>query len=351
VSGERRHSGLVVEGVRLIVLGLFAAGGYAIAEALDRQRRDLAIMVILGVLVGYVAGGVFGRGTAAAVSAAERSFRTASAAELLAGTAGLIAGLLIAFLLSFPLLRLPAEAGYPAVAFAYLVLGYLGERVARAKRDDLFALFGLKSRAAASGSGDVTVVDTSALVDGRVVDVVRAGFLSGTLLVPGMVLRELQSIGDASDPARRSRGRRGLDAVRELQVHPDVDVVVIEDPAGAGDVDAALVRLAREHRAGLLTNDTQLQKVAGAVGVPVRSVARLAGSLRVPVSGGDDLQIGLSREGREHGQGVGFLDDGTMVVVEGGSGLVGSSVRVTVTNVIDTANGRMLFARLPVAAS
>jgi uncharacterized protein YacL len=159
------------------------------------------------------------------------------------------------------------------------------------------------------------------------------------------VLSELRAIADSGEPSRAARGRRGLDVIRALQRHPAVEVVLVgvED---TGDVDTALVRLARERGAAVVTSDVNLAKVAQALDVPTRSISGLAEALRTPVVPGEELTVRLTKEGREEGQGVGFLEDGTMVVVERGANRVGADVRAVVTNVLQTASGRMVFARL-----
>jgi uncharacterized protein YacL len=193
------------------------------------------------------------------------------------------------------------------------------------------------------------VLDTSALIDGRVADLVETGFISGTLLVHEGVLGELQAIADSSDPQRRTRGRRGLDVLVELQKSPLVQIQLVEE-AGVVDVDAALVRLARESGASLITVDHNLALVAEALRVPVAQVNTLASRFRTPVSAGDELQVRLVREGRDAGQAVGYLDDGTMVVVEEATDAIGSQVSARVRNVIQTTTGRMIFATLEAIA-
>jgi len=189
------------------------------------------------------------------------------------------------------------------------------------------------------------VIDTSALIDGRVVDLAKTGFLTGDLLVHSGVLQELQLIADSSDPKRRTRGRRGLDAVSELQKAPTVQVHLVEESSVA-DVDATLVRLARERGASLLTTDHNLAKVAEALSVTVPRMNDLAAAFRVPVGPGDELSVELVKEGREHGQAVGYMEDGTMVVVENATDRIGSEVPVVARNVITTVTGRMVFANL-----
>lgn len=344
-SSGRSPRGTLVELVRLVLVAMFTAAGWQLAQALDADGTRLLMLVVLGSAVGYVLGGVIGRRTAIAVSAAEREFARMPASELLAGALGLILGLVIAVLVSFLLFRLPPAAAYPTAALVSILLGYLGYRVGRAKRHDLFGLFGLRDRALGVRPGEVSVLDTSALIDGRIIDVVRAGFLGGTLLVPTGVLHELQAVADASDPGRRARGRRGLDVLRRLREARGVDVAIVEDE-GDGDVDATLVRLARNRGATVVTTDANLVSVAAALDVPTRSLAQLAEAVRPAVLPGQEVVVRLSRQGKEHGQGVGFLDDGTMVVVERGVALLGTEVRVVVTNVLQTSTGRMVFARL-----
>jgi uncharacterized protein YacL len=342
---KKASRGTFVELVRLVLVGLFTAGGWQIARAQNFDQQRLLIAVVLGSLVGYVVGGVIGRLAAAAVSSVEEDLRRMPASELLAGVVGLIMGLIIAALASFFLFRLPPAAAYPTGALVALLLAYTGYRVGRSKRDELFGVFGLKTRSFEAAAGEVNVLDTSALIDGRILEVVQAGFVGGTLLVHRGVLAELQSIADSSEARRRTRGQRGLDILRSLQRHPGTEVVLIEEDV-EGDVDGTLVKLAREQGGALVTGDANLVKVAQALDVPTRSIAALAEAVRPAFLPGEELTVRLTREGRESGQGVGYLDDGTMVVVDSAADQVGSDVRATVTNVLQTASGRMVFARL-----
>jgi len=340
----------VVEGVRLIFMALLGAVGYQLGAArIDANDRNTVLYVFLGAACGYVLGGVFGRLTLEAVSGLERELHRRPAAQIAGGVVGLIVGLIIAVLLSVPLVFLPTFYGWPSAFFLFIVLGSLGTRVGQDKHEDIFALVGMKPRVSARATGDLHVLDTSALIDGRVADLVETGFISGTLLVHEGVLRELQAIADSSDPQRRTRGRRGLDVLVELQKSPLVQIQLVEE-AGVVDVDAALVRLARESGASLITIDHNLALVAEALRVPVAQVNTLASRFRTPVSAGDELQVRLVREGRDAGQAVGYLDDGTMVVVEEATEAIGSQVGVRVRNVIQTTTGRMIFATLGATA-
>ena len=336
--------GRLVEGVRLIFVAVFGAVGYQLGTLATGSTGGAALLyVFLGAASGYVLGGVLGRLTLQAVRGIETEFARRPAAELAGGVVGVILGLVIAILLSAPLLLIPVQFAWPAIVFIFLVLGSLGLRLGQAKHEDMFALFGIKPRASGRSRADLHVVDTSALIDGRIVDLVSTGFISGTLLLHEGVLHELQAISDSSDPKRRVRGRRGLDILVELQKAPTVQFQLVEE-AGVLDVDAALVRLARESGASLITVDHNLAKVAEAVRVPVAQINALATKFRIPYSAGDELIVRLVKEGREHGQGVGYLDDGTMVVVEEASAMIGSQIEARVRNVIQTTTGRMIFA-------
>lgn len=192
------------------------------------------------------------------------------------------------------------------------------------------------------------LIDTSVIIDGRIADVCRTGFLEGTLLVPRFILRELQNIADSSDMIRRARGRRGLDILKSIQ-HGDSPVrieVIEDDPEQHRDVDGKLVALAREYGAKILTNDINLYKVAEIEGVPVLNINDLANALKTAVLPDEQMQVKIIREGKEPQQGVGYLDDGTMVVVDGGKEYIGRSVAANVTSVLQTSNGRMIFTKL-----
>ena len=346
-SAERPPApkGRLVEFVRLIFVTLFTAAGYTVATrlAVPTTSRTLA-WVVLGTATGFVLGGVLGRQTATAVRTMEQQLRRVPAAEIVAGAGGLVAGLAVAALLSVPVFRLPPLAAWTTVAFTYVTLGYVGYRIGRTKHEELFGLIGLKPRA--SGAPDTMfVVDTSALIDGRILDLVATGFLSGDVLVHAAMLRELQTIADSSDTRRRALGRRGLDALGELKRAPTVEIHLVEED-GVSDVDAALVRLGRERGASLVTTDHNLSKIAQAVGLPVPSLNDLAAAFRLPVGIGDEIEVRLVKQGRESGQAVGYLDDGTMVVVEAARERVGSDVPIVIRNVIKTATGRMVFASL-----
>jgi uncharacterized protein YacL len=336
--------GRVASAIRLMFVALVATAGARVGEAIATANPSQALLLVfLGAAIGYVVGGVFGRATLKAVHGLEVELGRKPTPMLAGGVVGLVIGLIVAALMMVPLLFLPASASWPAIVFLYLTVGTLGYRLGQSKYEALFGLAGIKPRAVSRG--DLHVLDTSALIDGRVVDLVATGFVGGTVLLHEGVLKELQSISDSSDPSRRTRGRRGLDVLVELQKAPTVQIQLVEEP-GVMDVDAALVRLARERGAELITVDHNLARVAEALRVPVAQINALASRFRVPYTAGDELTVRVVKEGREHGQAVAYLDDGTMVVVEQAAERIGSHVEVRVTNVIQTTTGRMIFAAL-----
>jgi uncharacterized protein YacL len=284
-----------------------------------------------------------------------RAVQAMSTAEFVAAIAGLVVGLLIALLLGLPLSALPEPYGryLPLGISICFGLGMVGLTVA--KREDLIAAAqaaGLMrppegAGPAARGGETQVVVDTSAIIDGRIADIVDSGFLYHRLLIPHFVLDELQRIADSSDTMRRGRGRRGLEILARLQKDGLTPVeIVADDPVEAGDVDSKLVALARARQAAILTNDFNLNRIADLQSIRVLNVNSLANALKPALLPGDTLRIKVITEGKEAGQGVGYLDDGTMIVVEGGSKLVGRELDVLVTRVLQTVMGRMVFAQV-----
>jgi len=340
--------GKVVELVRLIIVALFALGGWEVAQSLGGGRSSmLAAGIVVGSGLGYVLGGAFGRGTMTAVSQAERELARVPAAHVLGAGIGLMFGLVLSALVSIPLYHLPSAAAYPTIAFVFVTTGYTGSRLGLSKSEGMLALFGVKPRAAGTSQGEVTVLDSSVILDGRIVALVQMGFLTGPLLVAREVLDELQRVADSSDPALRQRGRRGLDLLLALKRDPSIEVVLVEEPSVPGeDVDARLVRLTRARGGVLLTNDAALSKLAAALDVRVRSIHALAEALRSHMVPGEQILLRLTRKGRDRGQGVGYTDDGTMVVVEDGEDSVGGTITVAVTNIIQTSTGVLAFARI-----
>ncbi len=346
----------VLEVLRMLVVVFFAGAGYQVGTGVDASRPVLgalngtALGLVLGSGLGYVLGGVLGRKTAVTAEQARSSLREVSADTLVAGSVGLVAGVLLGAGVAWPVFLLPqAYLAFPLFGFVVVALGYLGFQLGASKRDGVLAIFGARAGVAPRALGTSTlprVLDTSVAIDGRVLDVVRAGFLHGSILVPAPVLAELQGLADAGDDLRRAKGRRGLEALEALKRERGIDLEVLDvDVPGVHEVDAKLVRICLDRGAALLTLDTPLARAAGLAGVPVLNLHSLALALRPPVAAGDDVAVLLLKAGKEPGQAVGYLDDGSMVVVERARERVGSEVGVRVTSVLTTANGRLVFGR------
>lgn len=268
-----------------------------------------------------------------------RSLRTSA---VVGAALGLLVGLLSSWLLA-------AALGDPSPAVrwgATAVLGWLGLALGAALGPG-FRLESLASRLRADPVGPAPkILDTSVIIDGRIADLAETGFFEGTFLVPAFVLRELQRIADSTEPLRRARGRKGLEVLERMQSSRNVRVQLGEDDIhGVAGVDAKLVELAVQMRGAILTNDMNLNKVASLRGVRVLSLHELAGAMRPVLLPGEALEVYILKEGKEHGQGVAYLDDGTMVVVDDGRRRIGETVSVSVTSVLQTSAGTMYFAR------
>ncbi len=277
-----------------------------------------------------------------------------STAEFVTAVIGLTLGLLMGLLLGVPLANLgpPWGDALPLGVSLFLGLGMLGLTVA--KRRDLimaaqavgFLRSGEEGRSADLAGEPRIVVDTSAIIDGRIAEIVESGFIYGTLVVPRFVLDELQHIADSSDTLRRNRGRRGLEILNRMQKEPGTPVEIVEDAVPTEtEVDAKLVALARARSGVVLTNDFNLNRVAELQGVRVMNINSLANAVKPAVLPGEELRVRVIQEGKEAGQGVGFLDDGTMIVVEGGARHIDKDLDVAVTRVLQTVAGRMIFAQ------
>jgi uncharacterized protein YacL len=360
-SPDRDPSGHLAGVVlRIVFAAIFGTTGFLLGrEAYDRaisihlanqfwQYAALIVTPVIGAVVGVLAvptaQGVFEK----ELVAVERAVDRLAPGELVGGAIGLTGGLVIAFLVKSVLFEFITFAGptggYIAIVL-YIVVSifaaYLGARVGAKQRVGV----GRLATVSLAGGGSPKVLDTSVIIDGRILDIVRSGFLEGPLLLPRFVLRELQNIADSSDAMRRTRGRRGLDVLTKLQVLTPLEIVE-RDFDTIGEVDAKLVMLARERGGKLVTNDFNLNRVANVEGVAVLNMNELANAVKPVLLPGEELRVALIKEGKEPHQGVGYLEDGTMIVVENGRRMVGETVDVSVTSALQTAAGRMIFARV-----
>lgn len=278
-----------------------------------------------------------------------------SAENLFAGLTGLVVGLLIAALLSFPLSLLPEPLGEILPFVCVLLFAYFGVSLFVMRQGDIMGLLGaLSGRGGEGGSASSwtnlnrnILLDTSVIIDGRVADIAKTGFLPGTLLIPRFVLNELQYIADSPDGMRRQRGRRGMEVLAELQKLPNVMVRISDiNVDGVREVDDKLIVLGKQLKSPVLTNDYNLNRIAEIQGVTVLNINELANAVKSVVLPGEALRINIMQEGKEHGQGVGYMEDGTMVVVENGKEFIGEYMDVNITKVLQTAAGRMIFGRV-----
>jgi uncharacterized protein YacL len=347
---------MFVEVVRLFIVLIATAGGFALGRGPEGAEAGNGAVVgaTLGALTGYVVGGFFGRLLNQAKRVVECRIDEVPAHRVLAGAVGSILLGVLAGVVSVPAaLLVPAPYGWFGVGLCTWAGVLQGFAIGARKSDQLLAMAGLSSRplvrASPYGSEEqeAVVMDTSAVIDGRLLGLARAGFLKGALLVPRFVLDELQAIADAQDPNRRRRGRRGLEMLEAMQHQSGIEVHVLDDEVPEHEeVDAKLVALARRLKANLLTVDEPLQRVAELQGVRCLSLRRLADGVRPVHVPGEVVLVPITREGKEPGQGVGFLDDGTMVVVGDAAPMVGREIEVRITSNVQTSMGRMLFASL-----
>ncbi|MCP3973060.1 MAG: TRAM domain-containing protein [bacterium] len=356
---------MFVEAVRLLItLALLVVGfnlgrhapGWFSSAGLDQGVTEIW-GAVLGAGVGYVFGGVIGRALDRTIAKAPQTVSKASGAELFAGAFGLITGIIVGSVLAVPtIVLLPDYLGWPLAGLIVLVLAAFGSRVFAARSDDLLSAAGLR-RAARSvpgtdEHGDRYLVDSSAAIDGRLLDLARTGLVKDNVWVSAFVIDELQGIADAADRNRRRRGRRGLDVLDSLRDMPGVSFLVLEDTVPEhAEVDAKLIALAAKLDASLITTDHNLAKAASVRGLRIVNPHAIGESLRPEVAAGDQIDVVVERAGNEPGQGVAFLDDGTMVVISDGAEAIGRSARVEVTNTLRTAVGRMVFASLAEARS
>jgi uncharacterized protein YacL len=364
------YSGVIIMSVEFIfrILGMigFSIGGVFWGKSLGdlanaapaagtMSVEQYAFTVgLVGALVGLILTPYF---TTRPARAIRSLMGRLSAQNLFAALVGLVAGLIVAALLSFPLSLLPTPFGRIMPFIGVLVFGYLGVSIFVMRQEDILSIFpGLRgggpgiSKEGAPNSNwaesRTILLDTSVIIDGRISDISRTGFLPGSLLIPRFVLNELQYIADSPDAMRRQRGRRGMEVLAALQKEPNIPVRISDiDVEGMKEVDDKLVVLARQLRCPILTNDYNLNRVAELQGVTVLNINELANAVKSVLLPGEIMQIRVIQEGRESGQGVAYLDDGTMVVVENGREHMDKEITLIVTKVLQTAAGRMIFGR------
>ncbi|MDO8473770.1 MAG: PIN domain nuclease [Dehalococcoidia bacterium] len=339
---------------RIIGLVLLGLAGWGVSA----MFTDATLSLLLSGLGGAIIGGIAAPFPARIFQRwLNREMARIPAQTFISGLVGVVAALVVGGLLSLPLSLLPGMAGKIAPAVAVLVLLYMGVTVMTAHSRTVAGIIGMGGGPRTHGQLNAedsprALLDTSTIIDGRIADIARAGFAPGILVIPKFVLEELQYIADSSDSLRRQRGRRGLEMLNKLQKEAAVPVEISDtDFKEADGVDSKLVLMARATGYPVVTNDFGLNRVAELQGVRVLNINLLATAVKPLILPGEEVDIRVIQEGKEFGQGVGFLDDGTMVVIEDGRRHLNNRVGVVVTRVLQTAVGRMIFAQVKNGAS
>ena len=353
--------------VFFLLVAIFAAGGFFSgyftielgiidfsASSLNLKVGVFALATLIGVVVGILAAPWIIRGTVWVTGKIEHYFQKTPTQDLIMGSVGLITGLIIASLF-FNIL--PNWGWFVSIikALGAILLGYLGMSLGVKKREEIFGLFtsipkfGKEKIAKVDTKSSVDkILDTSVIIDGRIADLCASGFIEGTLMIPVFVLEELRHIADSPDLLKRNRGRRGLDILNNLRKNSDIKVQIYENTRGLEnipEVDMKLVKLAQKLGIKVMTNDYNLNKVAELHGVKVLNINELANAVKPIVLPGEEMVVQVVKDGKETGQGVAYLDDGTMIVVDGGRRYISQTIVVVVTSVLQTAAGRMIFAK------
>ena len=364
--------------IKIFITLLFAFGGGALLQFFSIDLTDfisteilranmgffrLTVAHFIMILIGAAIGGIFGFYLSSVIIGqlkrfnnwVEKHLNKMPLADVIAGAIGLAIGLVFSDLLGYAFSRIPTLGVYIPVVFS-IVFGYLGIHIMIKKREEFMGLFsglpkGIKDvlhpRAKTETGANYKLLDTSVIIDGRIADIAQTGFLEGVLLLPVFVLEELQRIADSADSLKRVRGRRGLDVLQKIRSESKKLTVEVtnEDFDDVAEVDSKLVKLAQKVGGRIITNDYNLNKVAELRGVKVLNINELANALKPVAIPGEEMSVLIVKEGKETGQGVAYLDDGTMIVIENGKRLMGEKIKVEVTSALQTAAGRMIFAK------
>jgi len=339
-------------GMVILTVGGFFLGVKLADLASGIREQWASLFASLGALTGLILTPYL---TTRPVRAIRKTLSQLPAATLSAAMIGLVVGLIVGALASLPLSLLPSPFGDFLPFVGAIFFCYLGITLFVTRQDDIFAVFGARLSGASIGASTekrTILLDTSVIIDGRIADVAATGFLQSTMLVPRFVLNELQYIADSSDPVRHQRGRRGLEVLNRLKKDTRTPLHITDlDVEDVRETDEKLIVLAKQMHCPILTNDYNLNRVAEIQGVTVLNLNDLANAIRVIFLPGELLSVYIIQEGKEPGQGVGYLEDGTMVVVDEGRRYVERTVSVVVTKVLQTSAGRMIFARIDNSAA
>ncbi len=349
-----------------VVIGLLGAlMGFGIVTILDNRNiinipseslLNMAIYVGVTLLFGlilFIFSSKIIKSAKRIVSVLESELQNIPTSDIALGSVGLIIGLIIAYLVSQPLYKLGVFGVFVSILL-YGMLGYFGIKISTRNREDIAGAIGnftssrrnTKEKGKSNYNSCPKILDTSVIIDGRIADICKTGFIEGPLVIPEFVLEELQHIADSSDGLKRNRGRRGLDILNRIQKELEIEIIIhdkkFEDVA---EVDSKLLKLTQFLNGKIITNDYNLNKVAEVQGIPVLNINDLANAVKPVVLPGEEMIVQVVRDGKESGQGLAYLDDGTMIVVESGRKFINETIDVVVTSVLQTSAGRMIFAK------
>lgn len=337
-------------------LHLLETGLIPLPATLNQQLKLglVGLSTLIGLVTGVLLAPLIIRGSIRLTVFMEQYLHRTPTQDLVMGSVGLIIGLIIANLIG-TILAFLGPIGKVIWISITLLLSYLGLSIGIKKREELMALFANfprfgkeRGQKADSRSSQLKILDTSVIIDGRIADLCESGFIEGTLIIPAFILEELRHIADSPDLLKRNRGRRGLDILNKIRKELDVKVQIYDNNRGLEDVaevDTKLVKLGQKLGAKIITNDFNLNKVAELHGVKVLNINELANAVKPVVLPGEEMLVQVVKDGKESGQGVAYLDDGTMIVVDGGRRYMNQTITVLVTSVLQTAAGRMIFAK------
>lgn len=354
---------------RMVFLIVGAGGGYYVVNTFLTGYLDgnfwlltgRIIGIIIFALIGFFIGDFVGKRIIKDVSAVDKKVKEIPGNNLIIGVIGLTSGILLGLLVSLALRSIPFVGPFIPI-FLVVIFSYVGIMLSLRNKQMIINVFRLSKRfkeekeenqADKKGSEGHTVIskpkiiDTSTIIDGRIADIILTGFLEGALIVPGFIVNELQGIADSSDNLRRIKGRTGLDILQKLQDNKKLNISIFEkDYTNLDSVDAKLIALAKELDGDLVTSDFNLNKVARLKGINVLNMNDLSNAVKMIILPGEKLNIEIIKEGKEKDQGVAYLDDGTMIVVEGGKNLLGRTIEIIITGILQTPAGRMIFSKI-----
>ncbi|QGU00750.1 hypothetical protein SYNTR_2156 [Candidatus Syntrophocurvum alkaliphilum] len=332
--------------VSAIIFGIWSV--YILSMYLNLGIIWQMVLGILSTSLFYITFGWLGKVIRLGMNKFNQFIDNISIEVMLGGTSGLLVGVLVGLLSSYPLSMISGIGGFLTFC-TFLFCGFLGLKLGVRRAPEVIGLLPIKSKKIEPDKPQRTkhkVLDTSAIIDGRIYDVCLSNFLEGELVVPTFVIEELQHIADSSDNIRRNKGRRGLELLAKMQKHPEIKIRLMEgNDIEEKEVDKKLIRLCKQINGSIVTNDYNLNKVAQLQGIKVLNINELTNAVKVIVYPGENMQINIIKEGKEVGQGIGYLEDGTMVVVEEAQSDIGKDLEVIVTSVFQTAAGRMIFTR------